>query len=157
MSLETAVSGGIFEFFNIIALGVAFGFVITLMLPKKIHYALNGMILMAIGITHFLFEFYFIDFDVRKSPVLLFVITFVAATTAKELIHESIKEKGKTMKGITFLMGLVLIFLVLIPEMYHFGAINFSIPDYPFIVNAFLYASAGLVAMIAPFLVKSEI
>lgn len=110
--------------------------------------------MLSTGVIHLLFEFNVIDFNVRETPLLLFVIAFVVTATSKELIQESIKERGIIMKSVTFFVGLTLIILVLIPELYHLGAINFNIPDYPFIVNALIYLAAGLVAIIAPFLVQ---
>ncbi|MBN2111979.1 hypothetical protein JW707_02660 [Candidatus Woesearchaeota archaeon] len=140
------------NFINIAALAVSFAFVITLLLPHKIHAMINGVILFTIGITHILYETFIIEFDVRSSPVLIFVIVFVVAATSKELIAESIREKGKVMKGLTFLAGLILIVLVLVPELYHLGALSFNLPDYPFFINAIIYLFAGAVAIIAPFL-----
>lgn len=151
---EAVIVGG--SFLNILALAVSLAFIVTLLLPHKIHAMINGVILLAIGITHLLYELLIIEFDVRGSPILLFVIVFVVAATAKELIAESIKEKGKAMKGLTFMAGIILIILVLIPELYHAGALGFNLPDYPFLVNAIIYLFAGVVAIIAPFLQKAH-
>jgi hypothetical protein len=151
MVAEAVANGGSL---NIIALAVSFAFIISLLLPHKIHAMINGAILLAVGITHLLFELFVIEFDIRQTPILIFVIVFVVMVTAKELIQESIREKGKAMKGITFIAGVGLIILVLVPELYHYGAINFNLPDYPFIINAVLYIIAGIVAIIAPFLAE---
>ncbi|MFC1752379.1 hypothetical protein ACFL96_03180 [Thermoproteota archaeon] len=150
MSEAAAIIGTI----NIIAIAVVIALVIAFLLPKKLHYIINGLILLGIGILHILFELYITEFDVRNTPILLFVITFVVMVTAKELISESIKEPGIALKSMTFIIGLMLITLVVVPELYHFGAISFDLPDYPFIVNAVIYIIAGFVAIIAPFLAE---
>jgi hypothetical protein len=152
--MTAIVESGAGNFLNILALAVSFAFIISLLLPHKIHAMINGIILLAVGLTHLLFELLVIEFDIRQTSILPFVIIFVVAVTAKELIGESLHEKGSAMKGLTFIAGIVLIVLVIVPELYHYGALSFNLPDYPFLINAIIYLFAGAVAIVAPFLQK---
>lgn len=147
MAIDLA-SGGII--LNIIAIAVVVGFVFTLMLPKKIHYTINGLILIILGCTHILYEFYFTNIDIRGNPIVRFIIAFVVGATSKELIKESVHEKGKGMKAAALIIGLVLIFIILIPELYHAEAINFALPDNPLLFS-FFYIIGGVIAIIATF------
>jgi len=147
MAIDLA-SGGIL--LNIIAIAVVVGFVFTLMLPKKIHYTINGVILIILGCTHILYEFYFTNIDIRGSPIVRFVIAFVVGATSKELIKESMHEKGKGMKAAALIMGLILIGLIIIPELYHAEAISFSLPEFP-LMFSFFYIIGGVIAIIATF------
>lgn len=149
MVSEAVVSGAV----NIVAIAVVVGFIFTLLLPKKLHYIVNGIILLFLGGAHLMYEFYYLESNLTGSPIVRFVVAFVAASTAKELIGESLKEKGKIMKSTTFFIGIILILIVLLPELYHFGAINFDLPEYG-ILFSFLYIIGGLVAIIAPFFVQ---
>jgi len=138
---------------NIMAIVVVVVFVITLLLPKKLHYIVNGLILIVLGGAHILYEFYFTNVDIRGSPIVRFTIAFVVAATAKELLKESLKEKGKGMKAATFIIGIVLIALAVIPELYHYEAISFDLPEVPLLFSL-IYIIAGLIAIAAPFFVK---
>jgi hypothetical protein len=135
---------------NILAIAVVVLFVITLMLPKKIHYIVNGIILIGLGATHILYEFYFTEVNLWGSPIVRFILLFVVGATAKELIKESIHETGKAMKGATFFMGFTMIVLAVIPELYNYGAISFHLPEMP-IFFSFVYIIGGVVACVAPF------
>ncbi len=139
-------------FMNIAAVAVVILFVITLLLPKKLHYIVNGLILIGLGGTHLLYEFYYTNIHLQGSPIVRFVILFVVGATAKELIKESLHEK-KGMKAPTFLVGVVMITLAVIPELYHYGAISFDLPELPLLFS-FVYIIGGLVAILAPFFLK---
>ena len=52
---------------NALALAVFIGLIISLMLPKKIHYVINGLLLLSTGVIHLLFEFNVIGFNVRAN------------------------------------------------------------------------------------------
>ena len=135
---------------QIAAILVVIAFVITLLLPKKIHFIVNGIILIVLGAAHIMYEFYYLDVHIRGSPIVRFVILFVVGATAKELIKESIHEK-KGMKTPTFLVGIILIILALIPELYHAGAISFELPELPLFFSV-LYIIGGCVAILSALL-----
>jgi hypothetical protein len=147
--IEGAAPGG---FMHIAALVVVIAFVITLMLPKTLHYIVNGIVLIGLGLAHILYEFYYIDIHLQGSPIVRFVILFVVGATAKELIKESLHER-KGMRGLTFLVGFILILLAVIPELYHYGAISFNLPEC-YLLFSFVYIIAGIVAILAPFFLK---
>lgn len=149
MVSEAIVSGA----FNIVAVAVVVGFIFTLLMPKKIHYIINGVILILLGLAHILYEFYFIEENLTGTPIARFVVAFIVASTAKELIGESLKEKGKGMKAATFFIGLALIALALIPELYHYGAISFNLPEVSLLFS-FAYIIGGVVAILAPFFIE---
>ena len=140
---------------NVLAIGVVVLFVFALLLPKKLHYIVNGVVLVVLGGVHILYELYFTDIDIRGNPIVRFVIAFVVMVTSKELIAESIHEKGKGMKAITFFIGFVLIFLAVLPELYHYGAVSFELPEFPLLFS-FLYIIGGLVAIAAPFFLERQ-
>ena len=136
---------------NWIIIAVLLGIIIAMILPKKLHFALNGLILFSVGVVHLLYELRLAHYTFYQYPLMSFIVAFVLASTSEELIAESIREKGLSMKGITFFTGIILISLVLIPELYKFGIINFNFPEYPTIVNAIIYMFGGMIAVIAPF------
>ena len=137
---------------NVLAVGVIILFIVTLLLPKKLHYIVNGIILIGLGGVHLLYESYYTEIDISGSPMVRFVIAFVVAATAKELLKECLTEKG-AMRAATFIVGSVLIILAVIPEMYHYGAISFDLPELP-ILFSFFYITGGIVAILAPFFLK---
>ena len=59
------------------------------------------------------------------------------------------------MKAATFFIGLILIFLAVLPELYHYGAVSFELPDFPLLFS-FIYIIGGLVAIAAPFFLKKH-
>jgi hypothetical protein len=148
---QAAVVAGDMSWYIIVIVVVAIS-ILTLWLPKKLHYIFNGVALLILGGAHIFYEFYFTAINLTGSPLVRFVIAFVVMVTAKELIQESIKEKG-SMRVITFVIGGILIALSLIPELYHVGAINFNIPEYPLLFS-FLYVIGGIVAVLTPFFLK---
>ncbi len=135
---------------NVITIAVLTGLIVAFLLPEKIHFFLDGLILLSVGTVQILNHFGYIDFVIRETPLFTFAITFVMAITAEELLSESIREKGLVMQSLTFLTGVGIMLLIITPELYHLGVINFNFPEYPIIIDSIIYTVSGLIAVLAP-------
>ena len=140
----------IFSNTNTITIAVLAGLIIAFLLPEKVHFFLDGLVLLSVGIVQILNHLGYIDFILRETPLFAFAITFVLTITAEELISESIRERGLVMQSLTFITGIGLMVLVLTPELYYLGVINFNFPSYPEFINSIIYTISGFIAVLAP-------
>ena len=56
----------------------------------------------------------------------------------------------------SFTLGFIVVVLSVIPTLYQINAITFDIPSYPEFINFYLYFSAGLLLIIAAFIVEEN-
>ena len=141
---------------SITSIVVVLALIGSLLLPKKIHYAFNGIVLMLLGILPFMYRAGMIRFDITAIPVVNYVVAFIIVIAGRELIMEGIKEEKKAVKYPSIIVGLVIIILTTIPVLFSMGAIGFNIPPYPPIINNVIYVVAGIFMIIGIFTLAKD-
>jgi hypothetical protein len=138
---------------------------ILLVLPKKISYALSGVILIVLGIIPLFDALNYINLDLNNYPVLDFVIYFIIIIAGKDLFKEGVKEssgKGVSNGISTYLkypsifLGLLLMVITSIPKLYKFHVISWTIPTYPLILDVILYVVSGIFLIIGVFTIFNK-
>ena len=122
---------------------------LLLLLPKKIHYFLSGVVLLALGTLPVLFDYGFISFDYRQFPVLDFVTYFIVVIAGKDLFKEGIEEDTKNiLKYPSIVLGLVLIAYISVPKLYKLKAIPWTFPEQMYFVEIGLLLISGIILII---------
>jgi len=134
-----------------IIITVVAALLLAVFLPKRMRFVLNGIILFIAGYFDIIYYFDKIDINWKQTPLIVFVVVFTLMQTSSQLLSESIKERTFALKNLTFIFALILSALVIIPELYAYGVINYNFPKYPGIVDSIVYLIGGLIAIIAPF------
>lgn len=146
------------EIFSIIITFVAIIFLVLLIiLPKKIGYALAGIVLIILGLFPLFHALHYISFDLHEYPILDFLIYFIIAISGKDLFKEGLKEKmnnsffSKYVKFPSIFFGLFIIVLTTIPKLYKHHVIDWTIPSYPPIFDVVLYVVCGIFLLLGVF------
>ena len=139
----------VFVYVDIVTTVTLVVLLLLLVLPKKVHYTMSGIILIFLGLLPFLYEYQYITFDYTQYPVLDFVIYFIFVIAGKDLFKEGIEEdKSNFLKYPSIVLGLFLIVFTSIPKLYKLHVIPFTLPEYPFILDSILYIVCGVFLLI---------
>lgn len=125
----------------------------TFLLPKIIRYAVHGLILLALGLIPLLYQFAIIDFTFGDAGIIKYVVAVVLVFTARSLILEGVKEES-FVRWVSIIMGILIILLTAIPALHKLGALTFTIPEYPAIVDSVIYIIAAVFLFAGMFLAK---
>jgi len=140
---------------NIVSIIVIAVLISTALLPKKLNYAVNGCILLLLGLIPILFELEVIPFTFGEAGIIKYTVTVVVMFSAKTLIVEAVKEEH-ALRWITLSMGVLLVILSIVPSLHALGALTFTIPNYPPMVNNIMYVVASLFLFVGIFLARSD-
>ena len=127
--------------------------VTTFFFPKAIRYAIHGLILLVLGLIPLLYQFGVINFTFGEAGIIKYVIAVVIVFTARSLIMEGIKEE-RVIKWVSIVMGVLIVLLTAIPALHKLGALTFTIPEYPMIVDSFIYIVAAILLFAGIFFVN---
>lgn len=140
---------------NMVTVVVVGVLVATGLMPKKIKYAVNALIIFALGILPLLYRLDVIGFTFGEAGIIKYVVAVVVVYTAQNLISEGIKEEH-AIKWITITVGVLVIIMALVPTLHQMGALTFTLPEYPEIINYVMYTVAGLLLFVGVFLSRSN-
>jgi len=135
---------------NIVTIGIVIVFMITVILPKKFKYIVDGLLLTIVGGLNYLFFQQIIFIDIYKYPVFKYLISTLIIVCGKELIQEGSEEEG-FLKTSSIILGLLLIIITIIPLLYSLNALTFMFNIPPMILSA-LYVLSGLFVIVGGFI-----
>ncbi len=136
---------------NIIVIAIALGFLASLKLSDKPKYFLYGVVLTAIGTFRLLNYYEFVFVEIPKLPIISYAVNAVVLVVGGGLIIESIRERS-IIRWSSFLLGVAIVVLSVVPTLYDLNAITFNIPSYPQVVNFYVHVSAGFLLLIGVFI-----
>ncbi len=128
----------------------------TLVLPKKLRFFIASAILLFVGVVGILYDSMVLGFRLDRIPLVNFAVSFMIIVAAKDHLIDSFKEKSNPLRVPSLILAITLILLTTIPTMQSMGAVNFVLPDYPQILNSYLYSLCGLFLFLAIFLLPKE-
>ncbi|MEK6949721.1 MAG: hypothetical protein AABX34_05845 [Nanoarchaeota archaeon] len=132
---------------NIIIIAIAVGFAFSLRLSDVPKYLLYGAILTAVGAIGLLNYYGITALQIPKLPIVTYAVNIMAILVGGGLMKESIMERS-VIKWPSFLLGVAIVVLAVVPTLYALNAITFNIPSYPEVVNYYLHVSAGILLLI---------
>ncbi|MBU2561825.1 MAG: hypothetical protein KKD17_06005 [Nanoarchaeota archaeon] len=127
----------------------------TFALPKKIRYVIHGLFLFALGLIPILYTLNVLSFTFGEAGIIKYVVAVVVVFTARSLIMEGVHEEGP-MRWVSIISGIIIIILVTVPTLHKLGALTFTIPEYPQIIDQVIYIIASILLFIGIFLSKSD-
>lgn len=123
---------------------------LSLLMTKKIHYFVSGLILIGFGTLIILNDLYIVDFDLSQMPILSFIAVFFIGIGIKDLFKESIKEKESKLKYPTLVFAGLVLIVTTIPILSKMEVIDFHF-EIPLIINAIIYIISGIFLWIGIF------
>ena len=130
---------------------------LTMVLHKKIHYAISGTFLLALGILPLLYNARIINFNIESFGIMRFIAYFFVIFAAKDLFKEGFQEENIKLKIPTLLFAIFLLIFTTIPTLNNMNILIIDIPKYPDIINHVIYIISGLFLLIGIFtLVESD-
>lgn len=135
---------------TVVALTILVG---TLLLPKRGRYAVHSLMLLALGTLPILYRLEIINFTFGEAGIIKYVVAVVVVFTARSLVMEGVKEES-FVKWLSILMGVVIIVLTAVPALHSLGALTFTIPQYPPLVDNIIYIAAAVLLFAGIFLTK---
>ncbi|MBW2971779.1 hypothetical protein KY359_01965 [Candidatus Woesearchaeota archaeon] len=138
---------------NIVTVVVLALLVSTGLMPKKPKYAVNAGILLLMGLIPILYALRVLPFTFGEAGIIKYVVAVVAVYAGQNLISEGIKEEH-ALRWISVVFGILIILLAVVPSLYQLGALTFTFPEYPPLVNHIMYVLAGLLLITGIFLAR---
>ena len=138
---------------NLVTVVVLLVLVGTFVLPTKFRYGVHGLILFVLGLVPILFALDVIGFTFGEAGIIKYVIAVVVVFTARSLVVQGVKEEGP-MRWITIIMGVVIIILTAVPALHQLGALTFTIPQYPSVVDNIIYVLASALLFVGIFIAE---
>ncbi len=136
---------------NIVTIVILIILVGTFALPKKIRYAVHALFLLVLGLIPLLFSLEVIGFTFGEAGIIKYVVAVVVVFTARSLIMEGVKEEG-SLRWVSIIAGIIIIILSVTPSLYQLGALTFTIPSYPPLIDQIVYIIAAILLTLGIFL-----
>ena len=128
---------------SIISFAVVILLLFTLVLTKKLHYAVSGLTLISIGSLPMLYAAGLTGIDIGSFPILRFAAYFFLAIAARDLFREAFREKGSVLKWPTFFFAFLVLMVLAIPTMKGFG-VEVPLPELPELMYNIIYVISGV-------------
>lgn len=141
---------------SIVTILVVIALFVPMLFSRRLHYALGGIILLAIGTLTILFESGKTGFDVGEYPILHYAVYFFIVLAGKDLLKEGFKEKESVLKYPSIVLGIVLVVLTTIPTLNKLHVIDWAIPKYSPIIDGILYIVSGVFLLVGIFTLFAE-
>jgi hypothetical protein len=138
---------------NIVTIVILLILVGTFILPKRARRGVHGLILLFLGFVPLLYSLNVINFTFGEAGIIKYVVAVVVVFTARSLIIEGMQEEG-TLRWISIILGIFIILLTAIPALHKLGALTFTIPEYPAIIDHIVYIIASVFLFIGMFMAK---
>ncbi len=141
-----------FELMDLVTVGALLFLLLLMVLPKKVHYAMSGVILIVLGVLPFLVVGGIEVIDVSEYPITRFVLYFIIVIAGKDLFKEGFEEDSKNiLKYPSMILGIGLIVFSSIPTLYKFQVIPWTLPIYDPLIDSILYIVSGIFLLIGIF------
>lgn len=140
---------------QIISVVIVLGMLALMIVSKKVHYFVGGLILIGTGVMSILFITGVTEMDFDKIPIVSFAVYFMIVFASKDLLKEGFKEKESSLKWPSIILALLLLTLTTIPTLNKAHVIDWALPEYPKIIDAILYIISGVVLPIGTFTLLS--
>ena len=137
---------------NIISIAAVIIVIGTFFLPKKVQYMLHAFFLLLLGSVPILYYFKVIGFSMADLVALRYIITLVVVMSGRELIVSGMHENHKGIRHASIAIGVVIITITVVPALATFGAITFSLPQYPAAIDSILYITGSILLFAGTFL-----
>lgn len=136
---------------NIVTIVILLILVGTFALPKKIRYGVHAIFLLFLGIIPLLYSLQIISFTFGDAGIIKYVVAVVVVFTGRSLIAEGVKEEGK-LRWVSIISGIIVIILAVTPRLYELGALTFTIPEYPELIDNIVYIVAAILLTMGIFM-----
>lgn len=136
---------------NVVTIIVLLLLVATFLIPKKIRHVVHSLLLLTVGLIPLLYTLGVIPFTFGEAGIVKYAVTFIVAMAAKDLIADALKIEGP-MKYIIIVLGATIVVLAAIPSLHAVGALTFTLPEYPPIVDNILHIVVAVTLFISIFL-----
>jgi hypothetical protein len=136
---------------QIISVVVVIGMFALMVISKKLHYIVGGLVLIGVGIITLLFEMGRIDIDLGEFPIVNFAVYFMIVFAGKDLLKEGFKEKDSPLKWPSIILAIVLIVITTLPTLKKMKVIDWALPEYPPLIDAIIYMVSGVFLLIGLF------
>ncbi|MFC1741428.1 hypothetical protein ACFL3V_02745 [Nanoarchaeota archaeon] len=140
---------------NVVTIVILIVLVATFCIGKKARYAVHGTILLLLGLIPILHEFGVLGFTFGDAGIWKYMLAVVVIFAARSLIAEGIKEESR-FKWVSISFGALVIILVTVPALNKLGALTFSIPKYPVIIDHFIYVVAAILLYVGIFISNTD-
>ncbi|HDP73894.1 MAG TPA: hypothetical protein ENN46_02980 [Candidatus Woesearchaeota archaeon] len=140
----------------VIPLAVVAFLISTLVFPKKLRFFIASAILLSVGLVGILYENWIVTFRLDKLALVNFAVSFMIIIAGKEHLMESFREKSNPLRVPSLILALALILLTTMPTLHSMGIIDFMLPDYPSVINSYLYVVCGIFLFLGIFLLPNE-
>ena len=124
---------------------------LTMVINKKVHYAISGTFLLALGILPILYNNGIINFNITEFSIMRFIAYFFVIFAAKDLFKEGFQEENLKLKIPTMLFAIFLLIFTTIPTLNNMNILIIDMPTYPDILNYIIYIISGLFLLIGIF------
>lgn len=128
----------------------------SMILPRKLHFFFNGLVLITLGVMPILKNAGTITFDVNKVPIISYMIYFIVVLAGKELIKEGFHGEKGVMRYASITLAIFIITITTIPTLYKTGAISFTLPNFPPMINNVIYIITGVMLIAGVFTLIKE-
>jgi hypothetical protein len=136
---------------DFIAVGIVILLVLLLLLPRRVQYIINGIILLVFGTLPLLNSFGVLSFDIYVFPISHYIIYYTVIIAGKELFKEGLTERNFPLQILSVCLGFIIIVMTSLPVLYKYGAISFEPPQLDIIVDLLIYIFAGFLLVIGVF------
>ena len=140
---------------NIIVIAAVVLLIVSLRLSKKPKHLVLGAILAAYGSIKILGHYEAIPFNIPSLPIITYILSVVVTIGGASLILDSFRERT-FLKWASLVIGITVIMLSITPTLHEINAITFEIPSYPEFINFYLYFFAGILLLVAAFIVTDN-
>ncbi|MCK5107562.1 MAG: hypothetical protein KAQ83_02450 [Nanoarchaeota archaeon] len=130
---------------------------LTMVIKKKVHYAVSGLTLILIGLLPILYNNGIIGFNFEEFGIIKYIAYFFVLFAARDLFKEGFQEENIKLKIPTMLFAIALLIFTTIPTLNSMDILIIALPKYPEIVNNIIYMISGVFLIFGMFaLVKEE-
>lgn len=130
---------------------------LTMVIKKKLRYAISGLFLISLGVLPILYNNEIISFDIGEFSIIRFIAYFFVIFAAKDLFKEGFTEKNIKLKIPTMIFAILLIIFTTIPTLNSMNILAINIPDYPVMIDYMIYIISGLFLIVGIFaLIEDE-
>jgi hypothetical protein len=136
---------------NVVTVVVLLALVSTFLIPKKIRHVVHSIMLLTIGLFPLLYHLGVLPFTFGEAGIVKYAVTFIVAMAAKDLIADALKIEGP-MRYVVIVLGSTIVILAAIPSLFALGALTFTLPEYPSIVDNILHIIVGVTLFVTIFL-----
>jgi 4-amino-4-deoxy-L-arabinose transferase-like glycosyltransferase len=135
---------------------VIFLLFLTMVMKKKVHYAISGLMLILLGVLPILYNNRIIDFNIESFSIMKFIAYFFVLFAARDLFKEGFQEENIKLKIPTMLFAIALLIFTTIPTLNNMNVLVIDLPNYPPMVDYVIYIISGIFLIFGMFTLIQE-